>query len=1380
MGKPFKRAAWPAAALFLCLLFAGIAAGADQYTRDAVLKNGDAYPGVYYVTAHPGDGSAGAATIGIPSIAKQNLENGPTGESPAIIMGGAVPYEKRVGPMEFEKVAGGSHYPPYTYFKCQFMEEPNQDGQPGTHLKASGFDGSYVIVRVDVSELIAGAPEGSYLHVKQEGNKALMATLLHEEMKPETGYATFSDALGNKAGVYSIADGGVSMMDKEGNDQGTPYIDVVIYSSGTHVAGADTGSSEPGAANADFTLKFYVDQTADYNPDLKYDPNAPSPTDPNAPTMDQQMLAKYFSADAAGVTSYTVKGGDLELEIQADTGGRKQYWSLRKALEYEAYNGVPISLICEVSVLEGLLVEGQPGAGRHVIFDVHSFDIQIANHQSTSAAGLTVRNATLELTDSFKTTGAELAVGNNATMVIDEGGTLIIDDKCQLEVEYDAASTAPDSGTAAPDYGVGVLTVRNGGRIENRGIITVEGTEGKPIDPAAPAVRDAKDAEFRLEPGALLENYGCLLSYGRFYNQGTLINYGEYGDVITSQDPDKGTFTYHSGIQISWKDDVTQNTTYMGAFYNGGDELGASNVSARLENYGDIVLVPGFMENYAAVENAGNIYLCAVKEAVIPITPTPDKPTVLEKRVAFGAPIRSSWVNHEEGTLTNTGSILAASVQIVSNGRTGALTRLSDGDELFAGLYLNNFGTALNSGSMTLDAVRVFGALENTGSGAIAPRALLTVGPDGEPGTITDTAKKKLTTVLNGALAASGGVNVWTYAPCEAFSVTPAAQDSFGEKTVRWTVRAETAEPSAGVRYQLEIYEGNRTEPLSAQIIPANTDVSVTSPTLPAGKQKNVVYRLYLTESAEESMTQLASVLVTAPLVIVPPAPIADLVYDGTDQVLTTSGFMAAPAESQAGEEGEGSGTASGPVPCTMEYRLGEEGEWSETIPTAKHAGVYSVYYRRQGQTEPAADPVSVTIARRPAVISADDVGSAKGAALKPLTWTVSGLADGDALADGDVTVTAAANPDAVGEYPIEVSVTGEYPDYTFTLRGGMYTVTETEFTVTAKDKHGVYSDDVAYKGFNIELTAPEGAVVRYSTTTELTAGNYESAGVETLVNLPAGAGVHTVYYYVTDQEKTNAVRGSKQVIIDKAKQDPPQNLETQPETWRNSGDGRIANLTPRQMEYRDAYNDGTYETAYYGVVYVEPGRYLVRKAADENHYAGADTPVTVGEGPFITVTFVGPGDEVLSEVSELAYGDLLPEPKKPDLPGFEFIGWFAAGNPYDFGALVQRSMVLTAGWARAEAAFTLPKDTVTIGANAFAGIAAVSVEIPYGCRSIGAGAFRGCANLRQIAIPSSVTSIDPTAFDGCADLVVCGADGSAAHTFCQENTSLTFVVCPE
>ncbi|MBR2572114.1 MAG: leucine-rich repeat protein [Clostridia bacterium] len=1364
MGKKLNMACRLLLAAAVLLLAAGFirvpeAARAEQYTREAVLKDSANYPGVYYAKAVKDDSGA---TLGIPSIAKQNLEDHPTTETPAIVMGAAVPHEERVGFTEFRKLSGGSLYPPYSYFRYSIIEEANPNGASGTHRKMSGFDGSYVIIRVDVSELVQGAEEGSFLHVKQAGNKALMASLLHEPMSAETGRATFSDALGNKVGVYSLANGAASLKDREGGDADTPYIDLVVFSSGTHVAGADTGSTDPNVIGADFTLSMYVDKTGDYNPDLVYDPNAASPTDPNAPTMEQQMLAKYFDDKAEGATSYKVKGSDLELETRTILSGTRQFWSLRKSLAYQSYNRVPISLICEVPVLEGLTVEGSAGSDRYVIFDVNSFDIQIANHQTTGSAALTVKNATLEITDGFETTGAELAVGNNATMAIKKGGTLIVAEKCQLEVEYDAASVAPDSTTAAPDLSVGVLTIEDGGTIINRGVITVEGTEGKPIDPAAPSQRDIKDAEFHIQQGGTLINEGCLLSYGALYNSGTIENYGQYSKTITSQDPDKGTFTYHRGIQISWKDDVTQDSVVMGHLYNGGDAAGATDTGARIVNQGDIVLVPGYMENWGTVENGegANIFLCAVKEAVIPIVATVDKPLITEKRIAFKQPISSFWMNHQEGTLINEGGIAAADVKIVNNGRTGDLTALTEGD-LFESIELDNFGQITNGGSVTLDSLMNFGAMTNEGSGTVDNKVVLAANTE-QAGTLTDRADPKLDNVYNGALTADGDTNLWAHAVCGSFTVSPSVQYNSGEETVDWTVLAETAVPAEGVRYLVELYEATGLKFAAEYTISANEENTLTSPQLPRINQ-NVVYSFYISDGTQ-SLSQNATVKVTSSTVT-PPAPIPDLVYDGTEQVLTTTGCM------------EG----------TMLYRLGEDGEWSETVPAAKDAGSYDVYYKLQEEPEDGTGSAFVTavIAKRSAAVSADDTAGMVGAPQKELTWTVSGLVEGETIDGNDVSVTTEADLTAVGEYPITVALSGDYPNYEFTLRDGVYTVTETEFNVIAKDKYGVFSDDAAYKGFNIELTAPEGAKVFYSTSVELTPENHETQGQNPLVNLPAGAGVHTVYFYVTDG--TNTVRGSKQVIIEKAKQTAPDKLEVQSETWLNSGDGIISGLTPRAMEYRNVNNDGTYTLIYEEQIYVAPGTYLVRKAADDNHYPSPDAVVTVEPGEPISVTFDSNGGSAVDGVTGLACGDLVASPSEdPVLPGAQFLGWYRNGVPYDFSAPVTLSMTITAGWApEAPWAVELPDEAKIVEESAFEGDVSIeSVSIPYGCTAIEAAAFKGCTALTQIQIPASVTALDETAFDGCGSVYVFGLNGtaedrntpSAAQLFCEAHDGFTFV----
>lgn len=1352
MKNWLRRAGHVVLALFALAWACGFAL-AEPYTREAALRDGARYPGVYYVTAQPGDTGA---TIGIPSISKQTLTDRPTTESPAIVMGAAIPYEERVGFTEFRPISGGALYPPYSYFRYTLTKEANQ-GVPGTHIKISGFDGSYVIIRVDVSAFVNGAPEGSYLHVKQTGNKALTALLLHEEMSESTGFATFSDAGGNKAGVYALADGGIAMKDRSGGDADTPYVDLIVFSSGTHVAGAETGSADPTVFNADFDLQLYVDQTADYNPSLKYDPKY-QPADPSAPTMAQLMMAKYFNDKAENVTGYKIKGSDLELEVKVENAGSLEYWSLRKALAYRSYNNVPIRLISEVPVLEGLVVEGDAGADRHVIFDVNSFDIQIANHQTTGAAALTVRNATLELTDSLQTTGSELAVGNNATMSIQRGGRLIVTEKCQLEVEYDAASTAPGSGQTAPDLNVGVLTIEDGGVIENRGVITVEGTEGKPIDPAAPAQRDVKDAEFHIKAGGTLINHGCLLSYGALYNMGAIENHGRYDDTIASQDPDKGSFTYHRGIQISWKDDVTQEGVTMGHLYNGGDQSGAQGTGARLVNDGDIVLVPGMLDNYGTLENraGASIYLCGVKDAIIPIQATVDKPLVTEKRIAFEHPVKSWCSNYAEGTLINAGSILAAEVEIVSNGRTGAITPVTGG-EMFEDISLENFGQAQNSGAVIVDGVYNFGTLTNEGGGAIADKVVLTANLS-QAGMMVDTASHKLDNVYNGALSADGGTHIWTHVTCRSFTVTPATQANNGAETVTWTVTAETAEPGVGVRYLVKIYEGTGQRYADNRTVAANVATPLTSPKLPAVSQ-NVMYGLYL-EDGLQGLSQNVTVRVTTEPVVTPPAPIEGLVYDGTEQTLTTAG---------------------GFMDEKLIYRLGAEGQWSETPPAAKDAGSYTVYYRPESAAEGEAASVTAAIGRRPVTVSADDLVSTVGAEQKELTWTVGGMLAGEALDAADVAIATEADLTAVGAYPITVEVKApeKYPNHAFTATPGTYTVTATDFDITVRDRHGVFSDEATYKGFNIDIQPdplPEGVTAYFSTATALTAENYETDGVVALNDFPAGAGTHTVYFYITDG--ANAVSGSKQVVIEKAKQVAPENLLTRAESYRDSGDGIISGLTPRAMEYRRADNDGTYTLAYNEKVYVAPGKYLVRKIADDNHYASPDAAVTVDRGGSITVWFDSNGGSRIDYVTNLSCGDTVPRPADPTLPDADFLGWFHNGERYDFSAPVTMSTTLTAGWAPAEpVSLALPAGLTMVGETAFEGAVDIaSVRLPDGCVSIGPGAFRGCVGLMQIVIPASVTSIDATAFEGCGEIYVFGVEDSPSWTFCAAHSGFIFI----
>lgn len=1245
------------------------------YTRGATAigtAEGYRYPGIYSVKASKEDKvdaeKKTTATLGIPDVAKQNLETGPTKNSPAIIMGAAVPFEVKTGPTEYTPIPGATLYAPYSYFRYKIIDEPNQGGQTGTHKKMSGFDGSYYIVRVDVSDIIAGAPEGSYLHVKHEGNKVLMVQMAYEESEnqDQTKAVTFAHA-GSKACCYSLANDAEALKDKDGGLTGTPYVDVIIASSGTGVAGADTGTTDPNVLKADFSLKFYVDQTADYNPSLVYDPAS---TDPNHAV---NVMAKYYddtkvSADT-DVYGYTVMGSDLEIEIVHDDDklaitDNTTFWSLRKAMNHVPFDGTNIKMICEVPVLEGLKIEGTAPDSRNVIFDVNSFDIQIANHQTTGAAGLTVKNATLTLTDSFNTTGAELAVGNNANMSIQTGGKLIITDQCQLEVEYDAASVAPSETDPQPQpvtYDCGVITIEDGGEIVNNGVISIEGTEGKPIDPAAPSVRDVKNAKLYIQPGGTLTNNGCLLSYGELYNMGTLTNSGRYDDTIVSNDPDKGTFTYHKGIQISWKDDVTQDSVTTGSLMNGrsGPEEGAVvNPDAMLSNTGDIVMVPGYIDNYATLTNAegGNIYLVAVEEAVIPTGPRVDQPTVMEKRIRFGHPICSEFYNNSGSVFVNSGNFAAASVEIVSNGRTGKLTENTP-DEINSNLAFYNMGNTVNDGKISLARVHTVTKMVNTASGTIGKCVFLNKNGASE-GVFYDESKK-ITEVFDGYVTEEPEWNVWKYADMPILTISPVSQSVKSGEKAKWTVTA-VSNSSEDVNYAIgfmQLNTGYSGLDFVVNVKP-NTETAVETPVLP-DMNGNITYRVFA-EGYSDNYTDVI-VKVTSDSVT-PPTAVAPLVYNGSEQELVSAGYSY-----QGG---------------IIQYRLGEDGEWAETIPKAKDAGDYDVFYKLATETEPRGN-VNVTIAKAPVTVAADDICGKTGDALKALTYTVSGLIQGEELEGIQISTTADIN--TPGSYPITVSVNGTNPNYDVTTSSGTYLVSDTDFVVIAKDTYGVFSDETTYKGFNISLTIPEGATDYYSTAQPLTKENYKTLGsTKEVFTMPAGAGTHTVYYYVASADDTFGVAGSKQVIIAKATKAAPANITAEAETAKGTGDGFIKGLTPREMEYRKA-GSAAFIVCYYEYVTLPVGTYEVRYMADENHNASPVTTVTIAEGPGLTVTFDSNGGSEVSKIENLSFGDLITKPEDPTREEYIFAGWFTmaeGGDLFGFDSTpILESLTLYAHW---------------------------------------------------------------------------------------------------
>ncbi len=79
-----------------------------------------------------------------------------------------------------------------------------------------------------------------------------------------------------------------------------------------------------------------------------------------------------------------------------------------------------------------------------------------------------------------------------------------------------------------------------------------------------------------------------------------------------------------------------------------------------------------------------------------------------------------------------------------------------------------------------------------------------------------------------------------------------------------------------------------------------------------------------------------------------------------------------------------------------------------------------------------------------------------------------------------------------------------------------------------------------------------------------------------------------------------------------------------------------------------------------------------------------------------------------------------------------------------------------------------VPAGTTKIEADAFRNTALVSLKLPDGLTTIGAGTFSQCETLEAVWIPASVTTIAPDAFSGCGPVVLHVESGSAAETYAR------------
>ena len=141
---------------------------------------------------------------------------------------------------------------------------------------------------------------------------------------------------------------------------------------------------------------------------------------------------------------------------------------------------------------------------------------------------------------------------------------------------------------------------------------------------------------------------------------------------------------------------------------------------------------------------------------------------------------------------------------------------------------------------------------------------------------------------------------------------------------------------------------------------------------------------------------------------------------------------------------------------------------------------------------------------------------------------------------------------------------------------------------------------------------------------------------------------------------------------IGKATQEAPNGLIGVAPTTEGGSDGKISGVTDK-MEYRMA--DGSIYTACSGteIENLSAGNYFVRYAEDNNHFAGPDVAVTVGEGAPLadcTITFNGNGGsgsmEPVTVKAETNY--ILPACGFTAPADQEFKAWEIGGTEYKVG----------------------------------------------------------------------------------------------------------------
>jgi uncharacterized repeat protein (TIGR02543 family) len=169
-------------------------------------------------------------------------------------------------------------------------------------------------------------------------------------------------------------------------------------------------------------------------------------------------------------------------------------------------------------------------------------------------------------------------------------------------------------------------------------------------------------------------------------------------------------------------------------------------------------------------------------------------------------------------------------------------------------------------------------------------------------------------------------------------------------------------------------------------------------------------------------------------------------------------------------------------------------------------------------------------------------------------------------------------------------------------------------------------------------------------------------------------------------------------VEITKATRSAPTDIKTTNESLEGKSDGTMSGVSSA-MEYSHDGGNTWYSISGSSVSGLPAGGYLVRYAESANYKVSDSTPVTIGTGSGITVTFENNGHGTTPTAQTgLTYGDYVAQPTMSADAGHTFGGWYTdpdfSGSAWDFESdKVTKNTTLYAKWS-------LDAPTVTKGAD--------------------------------------------------------------------------------